>query len=216
MTPAAAPGRAKAPTLSRFDRRAIAGFVGGALALFVLDRLNRATGLDSAVLDIGGEHNVVTWFSSVQFAVAALVAGVALGTGAARASVWGPIAAAMAIFSVDEVTMLHERVEDAAGDWVVEVLEPLVALALVLVAVHVLRAVGRRERLLLVAAAGALLAAQATAAFNGGDLPSVLANGLSAGEEMLEVLSGSFVLVAALPLAAAGLRRRLGGAPGGA
>jgi hypothetical protein len=208
-----ATGRPSASTRTRAgvsgsDLRAAAGLAACAAGLLVLDRINRATGLDSAVLDIGGEHNLTTWFSSVQFAVAALVVGVALWLRAAPLSVWGPIAAAMAIFSLDEVTMLHERVEAQDGNWV----EPLVTLAVVALAVYTLGRLGRRERLLLVAAAAALLGAQALAAFNGDDLPSLLANGMSAGEELLEVLTGSLVLVAAVPLALAGLRRRLGSA----
>jgi hypothetical protein len=176
-----------------------------------LDRLVNWAGIDSAVLEISGEQNVATWFSSVQFAAAAAVAAAAVHLGAARALVWGPVAAVGAVFSLDEVAMLHERVEGLTdGGALVNVVEPLVALFALAAAVYVLRHVSTRERLLLLAAGAALLLAQVFAAVNSDDLPAFQANALSAAEEWAEMLVGTFVLAAAAPLLVRGLQRRFG------
>jgi hypothetical protein len=178
------------------------------LTLAALDRANDALGIDASWLEMFGEQNLTTWFSSMQFAAASSAAGVAVWLGSGRATVWLTLAAVMALFSIDEIVMLHERVEVGTNPGtVVQIIEPLGAVAALLVGLYIARRVSRRQRVLLLLAATALVLANVLAAINDASaFSSFEATTLSAGEELGEMLVGTFVLAAALPLAVGRLR----------
>jgi hypothetical protein len=169
-----------------------------------------AGGIDLDFVSVGGEQDVATWLTSLLFGLAAGAAMLLVKTSKRRLWPWGPIAAAMALFSLDEIAMLHERVEAELGsEWVVRFAEPVAALLVLVLAVSLLRRVRRRERLLLVAAAGVLFLAQLTAGINDAvELGNLSGDPVGAAEECLELLVGAFVLAAAGPPALEALGER--------
>ena len=191
---------------------AIVAAVLGLQALHVaVHQLLGAAGADVDIVNIGGEQDVSTWFTSMLFAFAAAAAALAAMAADGRAWAWGAVAAVMALFSLDEIAMLHEQVEssiDAAG--IVRVMLPLGALAALLIALVVLRRFTPRQRVLLLLAAMSLFLAQLTAAINdAADLGSLATDPLGTLEESLEVLVGAFALAAAVPSAGAVVGARL-------
>lgn len=189
--------------------RVIAFCVAVQVVLVALNLLSRVAGLDSPILDIETESNPATWWSSFQFGLAGLAAAAVVVFDAGPALVWGPIAGAMGFFSLDEVAQLHEKFEESVGgSWVVTALEPLVALGILAFAVYALRRLGKAERILLVLAAVALVAANVSGGITESVTTesSVLEHAFAVQEELCEMLVGTFVLAAALPNAIEGLR----------
>jgi hypothetical protein len=156
---------------------------------------------DLKLFDLLEESNLPTWFSQAQFLLAAGACTAAALQDQRARTAWLLLAAVMTFFSLDEVAMIHERLEDHASvELALLVVEPLLGLALVAVVYTALR--GRVDRgvlLLLGAAVLSLVLAQAASAINGVAEPTGFVYDLLAIlEEVFEVLSGSFVLAAAL------------------
>jgi hypothetical protein len=182
------------------------------VTLVVIDRFDHATRLNASWLDLSGEQNLLTWFRSLQFGAAAMAAGAVVYLRAGERSAWGPVAAVFAIFSLDDIVMLHERLEgdntSTAHD-LIRYVEPLAAVVMVVAAVHILRRVSTRQRLLLLGAGAMLVLGNTTSGIN--DLavfPSFIENSTSDAEELFQLLIGTFALAAAAPLVVVGLRRR--------
>lgn len=156
---------------------------------------------DLKLFDLLEESNLPTWISQAQFlAAAAACTAAALADQRARTA-WLLLAAVMTFFSLDEVAMIHERLEDQASVEVgLLVVEPLLGIALVAVVYAALRGrVERRVLVLLGAAVVSLVLAQASSAINGVAEPTGFVYDLLAIlEEVFELLSGTFVLAAAL------------------
>jgi hypothetical protein len=151
------------------------------------------------------ESNLPTWFSQAVFLLAAGACTVAALQDERARTAWLLLAAAMTFFSLDEVAMIHERIEDH-GDIELALLgvEPLLGIALIVGVYAVLRSrVEKRVLLLLGAATLALVLAQVTSAIDGVAEPTGFVYDLLAIlEEVFEMLTGTLVLVAALTQAA--------------
>jgi hypothetical protein len=183
----------------RLEWRIVATMVAAEAVLVALNGLNTFA-WHSNFFIIENEANLPTWFSSTQLAFAAgacVLAGIAGGEWTA----WGPIAAVLTFFSIDEIAMLHERFEDRVGDAaVVNVAEPVGAAIAAVVAYMIVRRLTGLTRILIVAAGAALVMAQVFSAANSAlDPPYGLANVLSIGEELWEMLMGTLALAAAAP-----------------
>jgi hypothetical protein len=194
------------------DHKILAFGFAVVLSLVVIDRFDHATGLDARWLGVPGEGNLLTWFRSVQFAAAAAAAVAVVYLGVGERFVWGPVAAVLAIFSLDDIVQLHERLEgnntSTAHD-LIRYVEPLAAVVAVAVGLHILRGVSKRQRLLLIGAGVMLVLGNTVSGAN--DIvafPGFIANSLSDVEELFQVLIGTFALAAAAPLVVVGLRRR--------
>lgn len=192
-------GASMRPSADRLEWRIVATMVAVEAMLVALNGLNTFT-WHSNFFIIENEANLPTWFSSTQLAFAAgacLLAGMAGGEWIA----WGPIAAVLTFFSIDEIAMLHERFEDRVGDAaVVDVAEPLGAAIAAVVAYMIVRRFSGLTRILIVAAGAALVMAQVFSAANSAlDLPYGLSNIVSVGEELWEMLMGTLALAAAAP-----------------
>ena len=156
---------------------------------------------DAKLFDLLRESNVPTWFSQAQFlAAGAACAAVAMSKAPARTA-WILLAATMTFFSLDEVAMLHERLEHRSDtEFVVLVVQPLLGLLLVALIYRELR-VGVTGRVLKLLGCGlvALVLAHASSAVSSVTDPTGFAYDLLAVlEEVFEMLTGTFVLVAAL------------------
>lgn len=192
---------------ARLEWRIVATMVAAEAVLVLLNGLNTFT-WHSDFLIIENEANLPTWFSSTQLAFAAaacLLAGIAGGEWIA----WGPIAAVLTFFSIDEIAMLHERFENRVGDAaVVDVAEPVGAAIAAAVAYLIVRRLSGLTRVLIVAAGASLVMAQVFSAANSAlDPPYELSNVLSIGEELWEMLMGTLALAAAAPHALRALDR---------
>lgn len=194
------------------SHRVIVAGAAVAAALVALNLLDRVADIDSSLIDLETENSLTTWWSSFQFGLAAIAALAVVLLDGGPATVWAPIAAVMAVFSVDEVAQLHERVEGVSeGHWIVGAVEPLVAVAILAFAVYALRRLTHQQRVLLVLAAVFLVAANASGALNDAGATTASSWGehlLAAQEEVCEMLVGTFVLAAALPAVVARLRER--------
>lgn len=200
-------GASMRPSADRLEWRIVATMVAVEAMLVALNGLNTFT-WHSNFFIIENEANLPTWFSSTQLAFAAgacLLAGMAGGEWIA----WGPIAAVLTFFSIDEIAMLHERFEDRVGDAaVVDVAEPLGAAIAAVVAYMIVRRLSGLTRILIVAAGAALVMAQVFSAANSAlDLRYGLSNIVSVGEELWEMLMGTLALAAAAPHALRALGR---------
>ena len=156
---------------------------------------------DAKLFDLLRESNVPTWFSQAQFlAAGAACAAVAISEAPARTA-WMLLAATMTFFSLDEVAMLHERLEHKSDtEFVVLVVQPLLGLVLVALIYRELR-VGVTGRVLKLLGGGlvALVLAHASSAISSVTDPTGFVYDLLAVlEEVFEMLTGTFVLVAAL------------------
>ena len=153
------------------------------------------------MFDLLRESNLPTWFSQAQFlAAGAVCAFVGLRDEYARTA-WYLLAGVMTFFSLDEVAMLHERVEDRQGaDLAILVLEPLAGIAVVAAVYSALRGrVAGRVLSFLGAALASLVFAHAAGAINHAAEPTgFVYDILAIIEEVGEMLTGTFVLVAAL------------------
>ena len=156
---------------------------------------------DLKLFDLLEESNLPTWFSQAQFLLAAgACASAGMQDPQARRA-WLLLAVAMTFFSLDEVAMIHERLEDHGSvELDLLVVEPLLGLALVAVVYGTLRGRVERRVLVLLGAAGVILVlAQASSAIDGVAEPDGFVYDLLATlEEVFEFLTGSFVLAAAL------------------
>lgn len=169
----------------------------GVIALLVA--LHVAT--DAKVFDLLRESNLPTWFSQAQFlAAGAVCAFVGLRDEYARTA-WYLLAGVMTFFSLDEVAMIHERLEDRQGtELALLVVQPLAAVVIVAAIYRALRGrvVGRVLALLGVAL-GSLVLAQVSGAINHLAEPTgFVYDALAVIEEVGEMLTGTFVLVAAV------------------
>jgi hypothetical protein len=114
---------------------------------------------------------------------------------------WYLLAGVMTFFSLDEVAMIHERLEDRHGtELALLVVQPLAGVVIVAVIYGALRGrVVGRVLALLGAALGTLVLAHASGAINHLAEPTgFVYDALAVVEEVCEMLTGTFVLVAAL------------------
>ena len=156
---------------------------------------------DLKLFNLLEESNLPTWFSQAQFLLAAGACAVAATRDERARTAWLLLAAVMAFFSLDEVAMIHERLEDQGSvELALLVVEPLLGLALIAVVYTALRGrVDSRVLTLLGAAVVTLVLAQASSAINGVAEPTGFVYDLLAIlEEVFEMLTGALVLVAAL------------------
>jgi hypothetical protein len=149
-------------------------------------------------LRIDQELSLPTWFSSTQFAVAALVC-LRVGRPA-----WTAAAVLLLAFSIDEATGGHEQVGAQVGySLAEEALQPALAALVAAGLVWLARRAGGVSGRLVLAGAAALLGGQAMATLSsraaGG---GIVGDGLGVAEEWLEMFVGSFLLCAGLAAAA--------------
>jgi hypothetical protein len=175
----------------------------------VLIAAHLAVGLPLGIdrLRIDHELSLPTWFSSTQFAVAALVCARAGGPA------WTAAAALLLAFSIDEATGGHERVGAEVGSSLAEEgLQPALAAFVAAGLVWLARRAGGVSGRLVLAGAAALVGGQAMATLSsraaGG---GIVGDGLGVAEEWLEMLVGSFLLCAGLAAAAPTDRPPAGG-----
>lgn len=180
-------------------RRTLMGLLGAEALLVALHVPARAA--DAAkIVRMDEESNLPTWFSSSQFLLAGLACLAMAVSDRSRRSAWGALGAVMAFFSLDEIAEIHERVEDKLdADLALLVLQPLVGVAILLVVWRGLASLGETPRRLLLLALLAAVAAQGMSVLSGDEIPDeALGYVLQALEEIFEMLTGTFVLVAAL------------------
>jgi hypothetical protein len=175
-------------------------------------------------VDVALEANLPTWWNSALLMAAsvlyAVLAWLTHRTRTGGTTAWAVLSALLLLFSLDEATELHERL-DRWGVQFVEVARftyvwlvigiPLVIVVLVVVVLSA-RRLPRRSALLVVGGLGTMLAAAVGLEFVGGEIIRTHPEG--AGrlfvrvyhlEELLEMVGASIALVA--PLAALTVRR---------
>jgi hypothetical protein len=185
--------------------RVIVALLAAQAVLVALNGLNTFT-LEERLFIIEEEANLPTWFSSMQFLVAALICGVAACAPGSSAAVWAPLAALMVAFSIDEVAMVHELLEE--GSALLLRLTEFVAIgaALFLLA-HVWRSLyGIERRLVLVAGCVLALSEAIDSVDHELDMGYVAEVFVNGSEEMLEMLVGTLVIAAAARPALGGVR----------
>lgn len=184
--------------LSRSDpRTAVLPAACAVIALLVAAHLVS----DLKVFNLLEESNLPTWFSQAQFLLAAGACIAAAMRDERTRTGWLLLAGVSALFSLDEVAMIHERLEDQGSvEIALLVVEPLLGIALVAVVYAALRGrADRRALLFLGAAVVALALAQASSAINGVAEPTGFVYDLLAIlEEVFEMLTGTLILVGAL------------------
>lgn len=186
--------------LSALASALVLGVLVAEACLLVAHVVNHAT-VQNRIVDFDEESNLPTWLSSSQFLLAAVAAFVGVAWSERRSAqiAWASVAIFALVMSIDEVAVLHEEVGTRLGDkTTLSVVQPaaaLVALGLLLGAASVVarsaaRALGR--------AATALVVSQASATFAGlyGTGDALFA--LETVEDFTEVLTGTFLFVAAL------------------
>jgi hypothetical protein len=184
--------------LKRRDGVAAIAWLAG--VFLFLHGMNRVT-VDVWLLRIG-EQTIWTWVNSTLFSAAALSAfgHMALQRPGARWP-WGVMGAFMLALSVDEVAAIHERLEVEAGSqFSFFVLQPLVALAALVLFVRLMRALDRDSRVWVGLAAVALVLAQlGSTVVAEAQVPQAVETGEAIAEELLEMLVPAFLLAATLP-----------------
>jgi hypothetical protein len=196
--------------LNPLTRGVLVGLLAAEAVLVALHIPARAA--DAAkIVRMDEEANLPTWFSSSQFLIAALACAALAASDAARRTAWGALGAVMLFFSLDEIAEIHERVEDKVGDadLALLVLQPLVGVAVLLVVWRGLSTLGPQPRRFLLFALAAAVAAQAMSVVSGDEIPDdAFGYTIQALEEVFELLTGTFVLVAALEAGMSGLLQR--------
>jgi hypothetical protein len=159
---------------------------------------------DWQFLNLNVEQNLPSWVSTLAFAIAGL-ASLAAGLGDRQPRAWTGVGVLMLAFSLDDVAMIHEQLEDAWDEGIaLLVVEPVLAVAVVLVFAAAARTLAGVARRLLWGGLAALVIAQA--ASSAGFLASDGARGLAALatlEEASEMMMAVLILAAAVqPLTA--------------
>lgn len=177
------------------EPRAVLVVIAAVPVLVLLAGINAAT-VNTRFFTIEFEGNLTSWYSSMVYAVAGLTAGEAV-LRSRRRGVWRPyaaVAAVMLLFSIDEMSQLHEGAKAAAGvveGWT----EVLAALASAAVLVWAGIGLGGVARRLLVGAAAVLLAAETLDTISYlVHMPYLPRYSMSVTEEMLEIVVGAQVL----------------------
>jgi len=180
-------------------------FTYACVTIAALVALHLAT--DSKIFDLYREANIPTWVSSAQFLLAGFVCIVCAVQDERAFRAWLVLAVPMTYFSLDEVAMIHERAEDHANiDLALLVFEPLIGLVLIAVVYSALRNVATKQVMMLLGGAlVSLVLAQATSAIaEVADATGTAFDVLAILEEVFELLTGTFVLVAAMTQAGIG------------
>lgn len=181
-------------------QRAVAAIALLAGSFLVLHGVNRLT-VDVWLLRIG-EQTLWTWVNTTLFTASALSAFgfMALQRPGARWP-WGAVGGLMLLLSADEVATVHERLEAEAGSqFSFFVLQPLIALAAVVLFVRLMRALEHESRVWVGLAAAALVLAQAGSTIVAEvQVAQAVDTGESIAEELLEMLVPAFILTATLP-----------------
>jgi hypothetical protein len=184
-------------TASRTTVLAAIGLLAG--SFLALHGLNRLT-VDIEFLRIG-EQSLWTWVTCTLFAASALTAFgfMALQPPAARWP-WATVGALMLALSADEVAAVHERLEEASSELSFFVLQPLIALAAVVLFVRLIPALERDARIWIGLAAAALVLAQlGSTVVTEREVSNAVHVGQAIAEELLEMLVPAFILAATLP-----------------
>lgn len=195
--------------------RWILGAVAAAISVFLaLHVINKATA-DGEWLRMDAEQNLVTWFGSALFLIAALASFGRSGLTPDRRVAWLGLGALMLALSIDEVAMIHERLEDA-GDSRLSffILQPVIAVGAVALLVAIMRDLDPADRPLIAAAIAALILAQAgSIAYSQLELEGAVGAAQGLSEEILELAVPGLVLAAALPRVWAWIGRSGAAAP---
>jgi hypothetical protein len=172
------------------------------VVLLGLNGINTFT-FHTTFLILEDDHNLPNWVATVQFAFASALCVLAALSGADRV-MWGLLAAAAAVFSLEDMVGVHNEVEDRSGDesLMIELVTPAFTLLLLALAMVVTRGLPRLTRTLIVCAGLALVASQLLGALNSAaDLSYNMHVLVSMAEEMNEFLVGALLLAAAVPAA---------------
>jgi hypothetical protein len=189
-------------TQLRWTRRVAATGIAVVLVLIVAHAASVPT-VDWPFLNLNVEQNLPSWFSTVGFALAGL-ACLAAAVGRSSHWTWGALGLLMLVFSLDDLTMAHEFVEEQTDEGIaILIIQPLAVLAVLALYLGAARSVGGLPRLLVVAALLALVGAQAGssvgyAIIEGGGGEGLLVNAVIILEEASEILTSVFLLSAAL------------------
>ncbi len=167
--------------------------------LLVLHLVNEGA-LGGRVLDAGEENTIPTWFSSLQFALAALACLAAAGSTLGRArGAWLLVAALALAFSIDESASLHEEAGARLGaETTLSLAQPIAAGVVVVLLVACAGAVRGRSAPLLVLAAVVLVVSQTCASLAGLFLDGTPRFLLESVAESTEVLTAITLLIAGL------------------
>jgi uncharacterized integral membrane protein len=198
-----------AETRERRQWQVLAGGLIAACVLIALHGINAVT-VEHDLLDLNTEQNVPSWATTFAFTVAGLLS---LGLGACGREYrpWLLIGLLMLAFSLDDVAMLHERFEaNTHESFALLVLEPLIALGILVLFAWAARTVKGLSRLLLVGTVVALVLAQAGSSL-GSESESVPIplSILIVIEEGSELLMGVLLAAAVVEPLMAALNRRL-------
>lgn len=199
-----APGPLPPELRRRWTRRVAITGLAITAAFVVVHLINHATaGL--RLLDLNKESNLPTWWSSFVFTVAGLVS-LTVGLADRAARQWIAVGVLMLALGLDDIAMLHERMEDKLGDgFAILVIEPILALGVLMIFLSAARSASHSSRVLLLCALVALVFAQGSSSISfihdSIPIPEVP---LTALEESSEIVMGVLVLTAAIdPLLAA-------------
>jgi hypothetical protein len=192
--------------LAAHERVVAVGMAAIAVAL-VLHGINSAT-VDGRFLHVDMEQNLPTWARSLLYAAAAAACLVVARRGASHRGIWLGLGLFMAAFSLDDVVMGHEWLEDQGeGHALITIWEPLAAVLVLWAFGAAFRRFGQPQRGLVLLAGVSLVAGQACSSLGERVHAHAEIVALSCLEQSFEALVGIFVLAAAWEPARAALRR---------
>lgn len=189
-------------TQLRWTRRVAATGIVVVLVLVVAHAASVPT-VGWPFLNLNVEQNLPSWFSTVGFALAG-IACLAAAVGRRSRWTWGALGILMLAFSLDDLTMGHEFIEEQTDAGVaILIIQPLAVLAVLALYLGAARSVNGLPRLLVVAALLALVGAQAGssvgyAIIEGESGEGLLVNAVIILEEASEILASVFLLSAAV------------------
>ena len=180
----------------------ILGVVAALVALLVAaDVSNRFFRLGAEeFLTLDAESSPGTWGASALFLLAALASYAHARLFRTASISWYCLALLMVVCSIDEIAMIHERIEVHVGwRWSLYVIQPLLGVGAVVVLIAISRSLRGRDRLLMGAAAGALILGQLEESSDNRLNVAFLEGALDVGEEVMELALSTLVLACALP-----------------
>jgi hypothetical protein len=187
--------------LTRLQQRIVVVGAAG-IAVFAVAHAIDSVTWDGRFLKVDQESNLPTWARCLLYAGAAMLCVLAASRGGRKRIVWLGLGALMLAFSIDDIAMGHEWLEEQ-GDAhsLVKVWEPLAGVAVVVVFAFWTRRLAAGERMLALGAGLSVVLGQAASAASGefgGHTATVV---LSMSEQSFEAFSGVLIAAAAVEAA---------------
>lgn len=151
---------------------------------------------DGLFLALDRDPNLPSWVETALFVVGGLACWLLAWLKPAVRGPWVLLGIAAFLLSMEQMVQLHGDIERDLGSVVTTVIQPLMALGLIVVVVLAARGVPRLSQVLLWGAIGAIAVAQGASTLNNPDLPHAAIVLLQTIEELGELTTATLLIAA--------------------